>query len=71
MARLWQLSADMGKGLLTAIEDIFPGVPSLICHFHFLRDLGKDLLESDYRTLRNGLKKKQDTNGVEKQAERF
>lgn len=49
--------SDMGKGLLAAIEDVFPDVPSLICHFHFLRDLGKDLLENDYRTLRNGLKK--------------
>ena len=49
--------SDMGKGLLAAIEDVFPDVPSLICHFHFLRDLGKDLLEMDYRILRNGLKK--------------
>lgn len=49
--------SDMGKGLLAAIEDVFPGNPSLICHFHFLRDLGKDLLKNDYRTLRNGLKK--------------
>ncbi|MBU2645047.1 transposase [bacterium] len=46
---------DMGKGLLGAIEEVFPEIPSLICHFHFLRDIGKDLLDADYRTLRNRL----------------
>ena len=49
--------SDMGKGLLGAITDVFPKVPSLICHFHFLRDIGKDLLDVDYRTLRNRLTK--------------
>lgn len=47
--------SDMGKGLLSAIENVFPEIPSLICHFHFLRDIGKDLLDADYRTLRNRL----------------
>jgi hypothetical protein len=47
--------SDMGKGLLGAIETVFPEIPSLICHFHFLRDIGKDLLDADYRTLRNRL----------------
>lgn len=47
--------SDMGKGLLGAIDEVFPTVPSLICHFHFLRDIGKDLLDADYRILRNGL----------------
>ncbi len=49
--------SDMGKGLLGAIEEVFPQVPSLICHFHFLRDIGKDLLDDDYRALRNRLTK--------------
>ncbi len=49
--------SDMGKGLLAALEVVFPGIPILICHFHFLRDVGKDLLEEDYGTLRNRLKK--------------
>jgi hypothetical protein len=38
---------DMGVGILAAIKEVFPGVPDFICHFHFLRDVGKDLLEPD------------------------
>ena len=49
--------SDMGKGLLGAIQEVFPQIPSLICHFHFLRDIGKDLLGNDYRDLRNRLTK--------------
>ncbi len=48
---------DMGRGILAAVAAVFPGVPSFICHFHFLRDIGKDLLEKEYNDLRNGLKK--------------
>lgn len=48
---------DMGKGILIAIEDVFPGKPNFICHFHFLRDIGKDLLEEDYQRIRTRLKK--------------
>jgi hypothetical protein len=39
---------DMGKGIMNAVEEVFPGTPILICHFHFLRDIGKDLLKSNY-----------------------
>ncbi len=42
---------DMGIGILMAIEEIFPGVPDFICHFHFLRDIGKDLLLEHYQTI--------------------
>ncbi len=49
--------SDMGKGLLGAIEEVFPQILSLICHFHFLRDIGKDLLDDAYRNLRNRLTK--------------
>ena len=48
---------DMGPGILAAIKEVFPGVPDFICHFHFLRDLGKDLLESDYEAIRQRLRK--------------
>ncbi len=47
----------MGKGILLAVETVFPGKPDFICHFHFLRDIGKDLLEDEYRWIRNRLKK--------------
>ena len=48
---------DMGLGICKAVADVFPGVPDYICHFHFLRDIGKDFLEPAYRVLRNGLRK--------------
>jgi hypothetical protein len=38
---------DMSKGILAAIQEIFPGVRVFICHFHWLRDIGKDLLKED------------------------
>ena len=48
---------DMGVAILRAIEVVFPGVADFICHFHFLRDIGKDLLLHDHQTIMNGLKK--------------
>ena len=47
---------DMGKGIQNAVDEVFPGIPDYICHFHFLRDIGKDLLESNYGTIRTCLK---------------
>lgn len=35
---------DMGTGILKAVAKVFPGVADFICNFHFLRDVGKDLL---------------------------
>src|SRR5207245_5712637 len=46
---------DMSKGILAAIREVFPGIPDFICHFHFLRDLGKDLLGADYDMVRKRL----------------
>ncbi len=48
---------DMGKGIILAVGEVFPGKPDFICHFHFLRDIGKDLLEDNYQRIRNRLKK--------------
>jgi hypothetical protein len=47
---------DMGHGILAAVRRVFPGVPDFVCHFHFLRDAGKDLLEADYDTIRQRLR---------------
>ena len=47
---------DMGRGILAAVKEVFDGIPDFICHFHFLRDLGKDLLASDYDLLRQRLR---------------
>lgn len=43
---------DMGKAILTAVLVVFAGVPDYNCHFHFLRDLGKDLFDFEYRAIR-------------------
>ena len=48
---------DMGRGIITAVEEVFPGVPDFICHFHFLRDIGKDLLLDEYTALQKRLRK--------------
>lgn len=47
---------DMGTGLCRAVAEVFPHTPDFICHFHFLRDIGKDYLEPAYRKLRNRLR---------------
>lgn len=47
---------DMGKGILSAVEQVFPGKPDYICHFHFLRDIGKDLFEQENDVIRKCLK---------------
>ncbi|MCP3852572.1 MAG: transposase [Gammaproteobacteria bacterium] len=48
---------DMGKAILAAIAIVFPNVLDFICHFHFLRDIGKDLFRKEYQVIRNCLKK--------------
>jgi hypothetical protein len=47
---------DMGVAILNAVKDVFPGIPDYICHFHFLKDIGKDLFGHDYSTIRRHLK---------------
>lgn len=48
---------DMGKGILKAVATVFPKVPDFICHFHFLRDIGKDFLGTEYDIIRKRLSK--------------
>jgi len=48
---------DMGKGILKAVATVFRGVPDFVCHFHFLRDAGKDLLDRDYDRIRKALRR--------------
>ena len=62
---------DMGAGLLKAVKEVFAGVPDLICHFHFLRDIGQDLLEKDYDALRQRLRKYGLTDKLLQQARRL
>lgn len=48
---------DMGRGIGMAVQAVFPGVADFICHFHFLRDVGKDLLLDEYTALHKRLQK--------------
>jgi len=61
---------DMGLGILMAVEEVFPGAANFICHFHFLRDVGKDLLLQDYQSIINGLRK-YNVRGLLKQKARY
>lgn len=47
---------DMGSGILKAVKEVFGGVPDFICHFHFLRDIGRDLMDKEYSIIRKRLK---------------
>lgn len=62
---------DMGTGIRTAVDQVFPGIPDFICHFHFLRDLGKDLLAADYDSLRARLRQHALAANLQTQARRL
>jgi len=47
---------DMGNAILKAVAKVFPGVKDFICHYHFLRDIGKDLFGTQYSNIRRYLK---------------
>ena len=46
---------DMGIGICKAVHLVFPGARDFVCHFHFLRDVGKDLLDPAYGRMRKVL----------------
>lgn len=48
--------SDMGSAIALAVATVFNGIAHFICHFHFLRDIGKDLLTCDYDVIRKQLK---------------
>jgi hypothetical protein len=48
---------DMGVGILKSVKEVFPNVRDFICHFHFLKDIGKDLFGDEHSVLFNGLKR--------------
>ena len=62
---------DMGHGILAAVQRVFAGVPDFVCHFHFLRDVGKDLLEADYDAIRQRLRQHGRTEKLLYYARRF
>ena len=48
---------DMSAAIIKAVGKVFPNTLDFICHFHFLRDIGKDLFEKEYGSIRKRLKK--------------
>ncbi len=44
--------SDLGIAILKALEKVFPNAQRRICHFHFLRDVGKDIVGSSYDAVR-------------------
>jgi len=48
--------SDMGKGILAAIRAVFKGVPIFICHYHFLKAIGKNLFGDENDIIRKRLK---------------
>ncbi len=51
------ITSYIGRAFLSAISEVFPDEPHYICHFYFLIDIGKDLLEKQYSIISNKLKK--------------
>ena len=49
--------SDMGKGIELAIREVFKNVPAFICHFHFLKAIGKNLFGDENDIIRKKLKK--------------
>jgi hypothetical protein len=47
--------SDMLASNLTAFREVFPAVLLLLCHFHYLRDLGKDLFSYENTRLNSFL----------------
>lgn len=50
------IMSDMSRAICAAVKQVFKKLRHYICHFHFLRDIGKDLLEPDYKKIRELLR---------------
>ncbi len=48
---------DMGRAILKAVAHVFGDVRNFICHFHFLRDVGKDVFGAEYAVIRKQLQR--------------
>jgi hypothetical protein len=47
---------DMSPAIMKAVSTVFPNTLDFICHFHFLRDIGKDLLGPEYANIRRKMR---------------
>ncbi len=48
--------SDMGKGIALAVAKVFRRIPAFICHYHFLKAVGKHLLGDEYAIIREKLR---------------
>jgi hypothetical protein len=48
--------SDMGKGIALAVKVVFKNVPAFICHFHFLKAIGKNLFGDENDVIRKRLR---------------
>lgn len=60
--------SDMANGISNAVKKALSGVPHFMCHFHFLRDIGKDLLGKENDVIRKHLRKQKITSKLRERA---
>ena len=48
--------SDMSPAIKKAVSGVFPKVPHRLCHFHFLKDIGKDMLQDLHQPLKYSVK---------------
>ncbi|MFC1766764.1 hypothetical protein ACFL6U_32405 [Planctomycetota bacterium] len=51
--------ADLSGSIHKAVLNQWPAIPFFYCHWHFLADVGRDLLTESYQRLRNILRKRE------------
>ena len=49
--------SDMGKGIALAVGEVFKNVSAFICHYHFLKAVGKNLFGDENDIIRQRLRK--------------
>ncbi len=65
---------DLGSGMskaAQALKDLWPEIVDLICEFHFLQDIGKDIIEKDYDALRKLFRKSRISPGLRRLKKRI
>lgn len=50
---------DMSKQIREAASEVFPGIEQQICHYHFVKNLGKIIFKKKYSEFRKGIIKMQ------------
>ena len=48
--------SDMSPAIKKAVTKVFNNVPHRLCHFHFLKDIGKDMLHNLHQPLKYSVK---------------